>query len=266
MLIYRYMKNTQFAMLIAILGFFGMYASASAQILPASEYLNTKSHLLAPATTTNTTISFGNNPAITNAIIQANPVTSNPTITIVPANQNTTVLGSVITTAVPYPNANTINTNGITIAQQPIVPIEPVAPTPTPTPAPASNGGTGVVSVGQHTGGGMYGAPVVTTAPAAATYTAPVATTQTAPRVVYKTIYKEVPVKEQIPLLDETVSSFDDASTQNSDNAASVAGIGGFSLIGILAAIAVILVIMIAVQEYSARKRYEQAAQMHAHA
>lgn len=259
------MKNTQFAMLIAIFGFFGMFASASAQILPASEYLSTKSHLLAPATTTNTTISFGNNPAITNAVIQANPVTSNPTITIVPANQNTTTLSSVINTAVVYPNANTINTNGIAIAQQPVVPVEPVVvTTPTPTPAPSSNGGTGVVSVGQHTGSGMYGTPVVT--PTSATYTAPVATTQSAPRVVYKTVYKEVPVKEQIPLLDETVSSFDDMDTRNGDHAASVAGLGGFSLIGILGAIAAVLVIMVAVQEYQFRKRYEQAVHMHAHA
>lgn len=267
MLLYRYMKNTQFAMLIAIVGFFGMFASASAQILPASTLLATKGHLVAVTPNTTGTLTPAVN--VNTTPIAANTAAINNTIPLSVVGQNTGTLTPSIDLTVVYPNANTLNLDGLNIAAQPVVPVQEPTPTPTPapTPAPASNGGTGISGTGQYTGGGMYGAQVQ---PVTYSYTpAPVAA-QTAPTVIYKTVYKDAPVKQQIPLLDETVdeakiiSSHDRVGT--SQHAASAFGLGSISLVGVLAAIAVVLGIMVAVREYTAKKRYQEQAHMHVHA
>lgn len=259
------MKNTQFAMLIAILGFFGMFASASAQILPASSVLASKGHLVAVTPTNTGTL----NPV---ANLNATPITAasaviNNNIPLSVVGQNNAPLTPSVDLTVVYPNANTLNLDGWAIASQSVDPIQDPAPTPAPTPAPApapaSNGGTGISGIGQYNGGGMYGAQIQ---PVAQTpvYTAPV---QSAPQVIYKTVYKDAPVKEQIPLLDESIDEAKVISSQDrtgdSNYGASTFGLGSISLVGVLAAIAVILVIMVAIQEYTTRKRYQQ---VHAHA
>lgn len=255
------MKNTQFAMLIAIVGFFGMFASASAQILPASTLIASKGNLVAINPNTSGTLT----PAIDVNVAPISAAVIDTAIPVSVIGQNNPPLTPAIDLTAVYPNGNTIAINGVVPAIQPVVPVQEPAPTPTPTPTPASSGGTGIISTGQHMGGGLYGAqiqPVAQTYAQSYSNTTPVAS---APKVVYKTVYKDAPTKEQIPLLDESVDSVVSRDV-SSQHAASTFGLGGISLVGVLGAIAVILVIMVAVQEYTLRKRYEAAARMHAHA
>jgi hypothetical protein len=151
---------------------------------------------------------------------------------------------------VPVVNSNiaTTSTPVVTTTQTPVV----------QTPVVSSNGGTGVVSVGQYSGGGLYGAQLNQNYSG---YASPVATSSQnqAPRVVYKTIYKQAePVKEIIPLLPED----NQIAERDTHLAASTFGLGnGMNLIAVLGVIAGVLALMVARQEYQARKRM----QAHAH-
>lgn len=249
------MKTIQFTLFIAVLGFFGIVNGASAQLIPAQGI--TLDEIQASKITNNTS-------PITDVIKNSGTIATHTQVA------NSTVVSTAIfsddalTSPVnphfknidQYQKANlAIDT---TINVSPTHPTTPVDIQPVITPTPVT---TQVVQVtsGQYTGGGLYGAPVVTQP-----YVAPkVVATYTAPAQPAKAPSAKVqPTKEIIPLLaeDEIISSRSVNESRNeSRNAASVFGLGGgVSLIGILAVIAVMLGLMLAVKEYQARKRAEQ--------
>lgn len=277
MLIYTYMKNTLFAMFIAIFGMFGAFSAASAQVIPAnagslnpnaglitaapvttnyaSKYKMISNAVVAPQVTasvtapTNPTINATQSPIVidTNLIV---PVSSSSIDTLI----NTAVLSPItVTNPIVTTNTNPVVTQTGTPSTQTPNPVQPVQPVTT--------SGVVVVTSGQYLGTGMYGTYV---APTTATVAQPAAQT-TATRTTYSsTPKKAVVAKEPIPLLEEEPQTDDEYS--RNDYAASAFGISsGVTLIGLLALIAVGLGIMVGVQEYKAKKREEEAmSQMYA--
>ncbi|MEI8224273.1 MAG: hypothetical protein WCG20_04105 [bacterium] len=270
------MKNTQLAIMFAIISMLGIHSRASAQILPVNGSTLINSHVIA-ATTVQTAAPITVH-TINPAIIAAAPiaVAVTPTLQVYNANPiNVGTLHGIDATLTPVAVANThtlsgtslhvsaqsINTAAIAHANIGLAVNDPGTGNPSNTGGTSgSNQNSGSSGSNSSSGGTTVGRyPVVTvTAPA------PIVVDNARPAVyteTYKAAPKKVVEKQIIPLLPEDSVDMYPYHDTNNNMSASVQGISGqMTLVGILIAIAAVLGLMVAAKEYQMRKQMKQYA------
>lgn len=258
------MKTIRFIILTAVIALLSVGTYASAQVLPVTNATTLKGQITPTAPIkmeiVNPVVNHSKDTLVTH-------MTPSDAVTVLVAGKSNESITHLSEMSTVHYSVDTLNVDQLAITSEPTTVIQnsvpDVTPTQVPTPTHPSNGTTVVSGTGKYYGNGMYGAQVQPVAQALV-HTDPV--TQSAPRVIYKTVYKNAPAKEPIPLLDEGIDDAQVVSSKtrigDSQYGASTFGIRGISLAGVLTAIAVILVIMVAIQEYTTRKRYQQ---VHAH-